>query len=148
MSVSKKYITLREAAKISGYAPDYVGQLIRKGKIPGKQVYANVAWVTTEEAVRDYLKKDAAPETSQPLKDGVVEHFRRGKVAVFSAFGRPLVFFRVALYLIIFFSVIFSILLFYVFSVNLEKYIDDRNLKRAVETKMIEPTDIPAPTSL
>ena len=33
---SEKMITLKEAAKISGYAPDYVGQLIRKGKLQQK----------------------------------------------------------------------------------------------------------------
>lgn len=50
------YITLKQAAKISNYSPDYVGQLIRGGKIRGEQVYANVAWVTTEAEVAAYLK--------------------------------------------------------------------------------------------
>lgn len=49
------YITLKEAAKMSGYSPDYLGQLIRKGKLAGKQIYLNVAWVTTEKALKDYL---------------------------------------------------------------------------------------------
>jgi len=50
------YLTLKEASKISGYSPDYLGQLIRKGKLAGKQVYLNVAWVTTEKALRAYLE--------------------------------------------------------------------------------------------
>lgn len=54
---SPKYITLKEASQISGYSPDYLGQLIRKGKLEGKQVYLNVAWMTTEDAVRDYLAR-------------------------------------------------------------------------------------------
>jgi hypothetical protein len=49
------YITLKEASERFGYAPDYIGQLIRKGKIEGKQVYANVAWMTTEESMMDYV---------------------------------------------------------------------------------------------
>lgn len=49
------YITLKEASERFGYAPDYIGQLIRKGKIEGKQVYANVAWMTTEEAMMEYV---------------------------------------------------------------------------------------------
>jgi hypothetical protein len=53
---SRKYISLKEAAKISGYSSDYVGQLIRSGKLEGKQVFSNVAWMTTEEAIRKYLK--------------------------------------------------------------------------------------------
>jgi Na+-transporting methylmalonyl-CoA/oxaloacetate decarboxylase gamma subunit len=52
---SAGYITLKEASERFGYAPDYIGQLIRKGKIEGKQVYANVAWMTTEEAMTDYV---------------------------------------------------------------------------------------------
>ena len=47
-------ITLKEAAAISGYSADYVGQLIRSGKIPGKQVYTNITWMTTAEAVLSY----------------------------------------------------------------------------------------------
>jgi hypothetical protein len=54
-----EYISLREAARLSGYSSDYIGQLIRSGKLPGKQVFSNVSWVTTEDAVRSYLAKDA-----------------------------------------------------------------------------------------
>jgi hypothetical protein len=50
-----EYITLKEASELSGYSPDYIGQLIRRGKISGKQVYANVAWVTTKDDLLDYL---------------------------------------------------------------------------------------------
>ena len=49
------YITLREAAALSNYTSDYIGQLIRNGKIRGEQVYSNVAWVTTEEEIRAYM---------------------------------------------------------------------------------------------
>lgn len=49
------YITLREAAALTNYSSDYIGQLIRRGKIRGEQVYSNVAWVTTEDEVRAYM---------------------------------------------------------------------------------------------
>lgn len=66
------YITLKEASERFGYAPDYIGQLIRKGKIEGKQVYANVAWMTTEEAMEAYKaeagEKRAAKAEPQPSK--------------------------------------------------------------------------------
>jgi len=52
-----KDITLKEAAAISGYSADYIGQLIRAGKLEGKQVFSNISWVTTEEAVRAYMDK-------------------------------------------------------------------------------------------
>ena len=51
----KGYITLKEAAELANYSPDYIGQLIRAGKIRGEQVYSNVAWVTTEDEIQAYL---------------------------------------------------------------------------------------------
>lgn len=50
------YLTLKEAAQLTDYTADYIGQLIRQGKIEGFQVYTNVSWVTTEKAVREYVE--------------------------------------------------------------------------------------------
>lgn len=62
----KGFLTLKEAAKIAGYTPDYVGQLIRAGKIRGEQVYCGVAWMTTREEIEAYL--DARkPASDKPL---------------------------------------------------------------------------------
>lgn len=58
MLEDSKLISLKEAAKLSGYSADYIGQLIRAGKLPGKQVYCNVAWMTTAEAIEAYQNKD------------------------------------------------------------------------------------------
>ncbi len=52
----KGFITLKEAAKLTNYSPDYVGQLIRSGKIRGEQVYASTVWVTTPEEVLAYMQ--------------------------------------------------------------------------------------------
>ena len=52
------YITLKEAGERFGYSQDYLGQLIRKGKLEGKLVYSHVAWVTTPEAVEEYLAQN------------------------------------------------------------------------------------------
>ena len=41
---------------MTGYTADYIGQLIRSGKLSGKQVFSNVAWVTTREAVLEYTR--------------------------------------------------------------------------------------------
>lgn len=77
MQNDKNLISLKEAAKISGYSADYIGQLIRSGKIPGKQVYVNVAWMTTAEAVLAYKQG----ETSDKQDDG-------GMGNIFSRFKR------------------------------------------------------------
>lgn len=48
-----KYISLKKAAKIAGYAPDYLGYLIRKKQLGGRKIGRN--WFTTEESLRAYL---------------------------------------------------------------------------------------------
>ncbi len=66
--VKDEQISLREAAEMTGYSADYIGQLIRAKKLPGKQVFSNVSWVTTKEAVLEYAQKDKKnkiPLTSQ-----------------------------------------------------------------------------------
>jgi hypothetical protein len=71
----KEYLTLKQASERFGYSPDYIGQLIRKGKIEGKQIVANVAWVTTEDAMREYIAglspvvKNSAPSMFARLTD-------------------------------------------------------------------------------
>lgn len=64
MGDDKKLISLKDAAQISGYSSDYIGQLIRAGKIPGKQVYVNVAWMTTAEAVLNYKHSEGKKKNS------------------------------------------------------------------------------------
>ena len=55
-----KYISLKEAAKLTGYAPDYIGSLIRMKKIPGKKVYSGVSWMIVEEDLKEYQQKTDA----------------------------------------------------------------------------------------
>lgn len=72
----RKYISLKEAAKISGYSADYVGQLIRGGKLEGKQVFSNVAWMTTEEAIQKYLRRQNMPAGSKNWLQGFLDKMR------------------------------------------------------------------------
>ena len=70
-----EYISLKEAAQISGYTADYIGQLIRSGKLPGKQVFLNVAWMTTREALQEYANKSEKSETvSATLRERVLSY--------------------------------------------------------------------------
>jgi hypothetical protein len=65
----KEYLSLKEASELTGYSSDYVGQLIRSGKIEGKQVYSHVSWVTTKDALDAYMNKNGkVPRT--PVKHG------------------------------------------------------------------------------
>ncbi len=112
-----KYITLKEAAKLSGYAPDYVGQLIRKGKLPGKQVYSNVAWVTTEEAVQRYVSNEKNKKT---------ESFEWRSLLKEGNLSKILNFF---LYIALGVSVLFALFLFYVLVANIEANFERRALQ-------------------
>ena len=74
--MSKEYISLKEAAKISGYSSDYIGQLIRAGKLEGKQIFSNVSWVTTEDALQTYLQKEkkgqGSPKSGSSIADAAL----------------------------------------------------------------------------
>ena len=115
----KKYITLKEAADMSGYASDYVGQLIRSGKLEGKQVYNAVAWMTTEEAVREYMQRAREKVSLNPLSSGVKKYFQLFKNGLLFS-ERSTKVLNFFLYLIIGLSVLIGLLLFYILSVNIE----------------------------
>ncbi|KPJ71744.1 hypothetical protein AMJ50_00130, partial [Parcubacteria bacterium DG_74_3] len=55
-NIDKKEVSLVEAAKISGYAPDYIGYLIRQGKIKGRKVPIQVSWLVSQKEVERYRK--------------------------------------------------------------------------------------------
>ncbi|MFH1178686.1 MAG: hypothetical protein V1711_03140 [bacterium] len=48
----KKYISSKRAAKITGYAKDYVGQLCREGRVPARLV--GRSWYVLEAAIQDH----------------------------------------------------------------------------------------------
>ena len=48
----KKYISSKQAAKITGYAKDYIGQLCREGRVPARLV--GRSWYALESAIQDH----------------------------------------------------------------------------------------------
>jgi len=112
------YITLKEAAKISGYSPDYLGQLIRGGKLAGKQIYLNVAWVTTEKALKEYLKDNKVGGAKVNSRKNIQGRMRRWFVAHSS--GDEIVkFARKVLFVILLFLVALCLFLVYALFANL-----------------------------
>ena len=137
MTKSKeKFITLKEAAEISGYAPDYVGQLIRGGKIEGKQVFSNVAWVTTEKAVREYAERGKNGQNGKEHSNSAssLKHVLSG-----SLMKR---LYKVLLYALLGVGVLFGLFLFYILSINIEHYLEGRAIEKAEESAL----NIPPPT--
>jgi hypothetical protein len=123
MNKKSEYISLREAAAMSGYTPDYVGQLIRSGKLPGKQVFANVAWMTTEEAIREYIGskkgKNAAKDAVAPTMLDVLQR----------EIESPRLVKRLSIALIVL-SVAFMLVIFYIFSTSLDQRLNQRAMQR------------------
>jgi hypothetical protein len=128
----KKLISLKEAAKLTGYSADYIGQLIRSGKIPGKQVYMNVAWMTTAEAILEYKNKSSK---NKSVKDNI--SIKKRKIALelsilklfFSTFKSA-----IPLFLIIIFSfiILFSVILYNLLSPNIPKQLEQNEAKEDI----------------
>jgi len=106
MDIPLGYLTLKEAADKTEYTPDYIGQLIRAGKIEGKQIYSSVAWVANENSLKQYL----AARGKDTSFDGDATTFEQ-----LPEYLRPL------LYLVIFFSIVFIVILLHVLSVAIDK---------------------------
>lgn len=128
---NKKYITLKEAAKISGYAPDYIGQLIRKGKLPGKQVYCTIAWMTTAEAIAGYMQKNQGKgeNKNMSLREKSSEKLQQIKANVLFEIKLAQLY-KTVLYISIILSIGFSLLLFYIFSVSLDNKLEQRAIQK------------------
>lgn len=107
-----KFINLKEAAAISGYAPDYVGQLIRDGKIIGQQVYSNIAWVTTEESIKNYLQKRRRVKEGVLFKGIIAEIICKFNNGTFPEY-KLMKGFKIVLWFIIFLSIIFFFVLYF-----------------------------------
>lgn len=63
----KRYISSKQAAKETGYAKDYIGQLCREGRVPARLV--GRSWYVLESAIRDHRfgdSKDDSQKESAP----------------------------------------------------------------------------------
>lgn len=128
----EKYLSLKEAGEISGYAPDYIGQLIRKGRLEGKQMYSGVAWVTTEDALRTYL--------NNAQKNG-------GKSRAFIEFEYLDIlkkqgifterFFRALVYVGVVIAILIGLVFFYLLSVKIERFLDERSIHQIESLRAI-----------
>lgn len=56
----KKYVSSKRAAKLTGYAKDYIGQLCREGRVPARLV--GRSWYVLESAIADHRFGDQKSE--------------------------------------------------------------------------------------
>ena len=52
---SGEWLTVKEAAELSGYHPEYIRRLIRDGEITAKKF--SIVWMVNREALLSYLDK-------------------------------------------------------------------------------------------
>ena len=116
-------ISLKEAADMSGYTADYLGQLIRAGKLDGKQVFLNVAWMTTREAVAEYLKKNKKKQESDTYS------WPQFRDWLFSLDGLQAIYAIVAWSVIVIFG-LFVLSIAYVFAVTLDHRIEQKQMQK------------------
>lgn len=123
MENKPKYISLKEAAKMSGLHSDYIGQLIRKGKISGIKIYSSIAWMTTEEAIKEYQNN----LNENKLK--TLSHKEKIIIYLKSLATIPTLL-QVLLYTSITISISFILVLFYIFSTGIEKKLEQKTIKK------------------
>lgn len=63
----KKYISSKRAAKVTGYAKDYVGQLCREGRVPARLV--GRSWYVLESAIQDHRFGDTSVPSESVSSD-------------------------------------------------------------------------------
>ncbi len=61
----KKYVSSKQAAKMTGYAKDYIGQLCREGKVSARLV--GRSWYVLETAIKDHRFGTEIPPNGDPL---------------------------------------------------------------------------------
>jgi len=132
---NKKLITLKEASEISGYSPDYVGQLIRQGKLPGQKVYSNISWMTTEESVLSYANKsNDGSNFASRIMENTAQAGRRFVIKM-----DPFRIYKFLINFSIVASVLLFFLIFYIFSTAVDNKIEQKALQSASFNKIKGP---------
>jgi hypothetical protein len=128
----EKWISLREASKISGYSPDYIGYLIRTGKIPGRMVYTGVSWQTTREAILAYKNRQQRKKGKMTLKEKMGERLNSLKSRLEFELNLLKMFFKEFKALLIF----LFLLVFFITSIS--AWFLSSKLEKKIEVKEIE----------
>jgi len=58
MAINGDWLTVQEAAKLSGYNPEHVTRLIREGKVKARKF--SIVWMVSRESLLAYMAKAQA----------------------------------------------------------------------------------------
>ena len=98
---NQNFISLKEAAAILDYAPDYVGWLIRKRRISGRKILSKKIWKISRQTILNYLLggrlaagarhlRLMTDEILQNMAGGVIALNRDGDIVYINAAARSL----------------------------------------------------------
>ncbi len=90
----KKYVSSKRAAKMTGYAKDYIGQLCREGRVPARLV--GRSWYVLETAIQDHRFGDqkteqdtkVEPSTSPTTSTWEAPHYEASSVDLLPSVNR------------------------------------------------------------
>lgn len=87
----KRYISSKRAAKLTGYAKDYIGQLCREGRVPARLV--GRSWYVLESAIQDHRFGDPEPKSEAKTPDTQISvwetpHYEAAKNEVLPSINR------------------------------------------------------------
>ena len=60
MAINEDWLTVQEAAKLSGYHPEYIRRLIRDNAIKAQKV--SIIWLVDRESLQRYVDKASSSE--------------------------------------------------------------------------------------
>ena len=67
MDLTSNLISVTEASKLSGLTTGHLRKLLREGQIEGVKIGRN--WLTTEEAIQQYLQQNIKPGPKPKQKE-------------------------------------------------------------------------------
>ncbi|MFA7302319.1 MAG: helix-turn-helix domain-containing protein [Candidatus Paceibacterota bacterium] len=79
----KKYVSSKQAAKLTGYAKDYVGQLCREGRVQARLV--GRAWYVLESSILDHRFGSPSDEVESPRVAANVQYASSLAVPIWEA---------------------------------------------------------------
>jgi hypothetical protein len=83
----KKYLSSKRAAKVTGYAKDYIGQLCREGRVPARLV--GRSWYVLESALKDHRFGGKGEEKEEEQRNEVYSRYEADELEVVEVSSAP-----------------------------------------------------------
>jgi hypothetical protein len=61
--VETEWLTVNEAAKVSGYHPEHIRRLVRQGSVEAKKF--SIVWMVSKDSLLNYIRDQEKPPQDQ-----------------------------------------------------------------------------------